>query len=211
MSIDETPSSAFWDRVARRYAAMSMRNPAAWETTLERVQAHMGPQDRVLELGCGTGSTALRLAPLAEQYIATDYSAEMIAIAREKQAGTDLENLDFRVAKIGNDDLPEGPFDAVIAFNVLHLLPDRQLALREIFDLLSPGGLLISKTPCLGGVYRLLQPVVAALHLFGKAPKLEFLRPVSLEREISHAGFEMLERGDYPARPPSRFIVAAKR
>jgi hypothetical protein len=50
--------------------------------------------------------------------------------------------------------------------------------------------------------------------MFGKrekAPKLEFLRPVSLEREISDAGFEMLERGDYPALPPSRFIVAAKR
>ncbi len=146
-----------------------------------------------------------------EQYIATDYSAEMIAIAREKQVGTDLENLDFHVAKIGNDDLPEGPFDAVLAFNVLHLLPDRQLALREIFDLLRPGGLFISKTPCLGGVYRLLQPVVAALQLFGKAPRLEFLRPASLEREISDAGFEILEHADYPARPPSRFIVAAKR
>jgi hypothetical protein len=46
-----------------------------------------------------------------------------------------------------------------------------QLALKEIFDLLRPGGLFISKTPCLGGVYRLLQPVLAALQLFGKAAK----------------------------------------
>jgi SAM-dependent methyltransferase len=106
-----------------------------------------------------------------EQYTATDYSAEMIAIAREKQAETDLENLDFRVGKVGNNDLPEGLFDAVLSFNVLHLLPDRQLALKEIFDLLRPGGLFISKTPCLGGVYRLLQPVLAALQLFGKAAK----------------------------------------
>jgi len=207
---ENTDPSAFWNRVARRYAGMSVRNPSAYETTLDRVRAHLESTDRVLELGCGTGSTGIRLAPSVGQYIATDYSAEMIAVAREKQAEAKIQNLDLRIAQVGDASLPEGPFDVVLAFNVLHLLSDRRVALEDVSRRLRPGGLFISKTPCLGGGYRILQPIVAALHFFGKAPKLRFLTPASLEREIADIGFEIREHGDYPARPPSRFILAAK-
>ena len=203
-------TSAFWSRVARRYANLSIRNPSAYEATLERVQTYLTPEDRVLELGCGTGSTALRLAPLVKHYIATDYSAEMIAIAREKQAEAAVKNLDFQNAQPGDGSLPEGPFDAILAFNVLHLLPNRSSALDEVYRRLRPGGSFISKTPCLGGLYQILRPVVAGLHLIGKAPEIGFLAPASLEGEIIDANFEIRERGDYPARPPSRFIVAVK-
>lgn len=202
--------SSFWNGVARRYAAMPMRNQASYEATLERIRAHLKPTDRVLELGCGTGSTALRLAPLVAHYNATDYSAEMIAIAREKQAESDVTNLDFTVVQAAEGALPEIPFDAILAFNVLHLLPDRDKVFADTSCRLRTGGLFISKTPCLGGMYRVLQPVVAVLRRFGKAPRLAFLTPVSLERELTKAGFIIREHGNYPARPPSRFIVAAK-
>lgn len=202
--------SSFWNGVARRYAAMPMRNQASYEATLERIRAHLKPSDRVLELGCGTGSTALRLAPLVAHYTATDYSAEMIAIAGEKQAEGDVTNLDFVVVQVAEGALPEKPFDAILAFNLLHLLPDRDKAFADIFCRLRTGGLFISKTPCLGGIYRVLQPVVAILRLLGIAPSLAFLTPRSLEREMIKAGFQIRECGNYPARPPSRFVVAAK-
>ena len=154
-------AASFWDRVARRYAAMPMRNPDTYEATLERIRAHLKPTDRVLELGCGTGSTALRLAPLVAQYTAVDFSAEMIAIARERQAEGEVANLDFVVVTVADGSFPDGPFDAILAFNVLHLLPDRDTAFADTFGRLRTGGLFMSKTPCLGGVYRVLQPVVA--------------------------------------------------
>jgi ubiquinone/menaquinone biosynthesis C-methylase UbiE len=147
---------------------------------------------------------------LVAQYTAVDFSAEMIAIARERQAEGEVANLDFVVVTVADGSFPDGPFDAILAFNVLHLLPDRDTAFADTFGRLRTGGLFISKTPCLGGVYRVLQPVVAILRLFGKAPRLAFLTPRSLEREITQAGFEIREHGNYPARPPSRFIVAAK-
>ena len=202
--------SAFWDRVARRYAGMSMRHPDAYEATLRLVRAHLRNDDRVLELGCGTGTTALQLAPSVERYVASDYSAEMIVIAGEKKAEAYAENLELCVAQTGDGSLPDGPFDAVLAFNVLHLLPDRRVAFKEISQRLRPGGLFISKTPSLGGAFRFLQPVVALLRLFGKAPSFNFLTPALLEAEIENAGFKIIERGNYPARPPSRFIVATK-
>jgi ubiquinone/menaquinone biosynthesis C-methylase UbiE len=209
MMINKTPQ-AFWDRVAPRYAKMAMRNPDAYETTLKLTKAHLHAEDRVLELGCGTGATALRLAPSVGQYVATDYSAKMIAIADDAQVSNGTHNITPCVASLGDGSLPTGPFDAVVAFNLLHLLQNRRAAFTEVFDLLRPGGVFISKTPCLGGIFRAFQPVLALLQLFGKAPDFNFITTAGLERDITSAGFEIIERGDYPSGPPRRFIVAQK-
>jgi SAM-dependent methyltransferase len=202
----ETPQAAFWNRVADRYAAMPMRAPDAWEETLARTAAHLSPDDRVLEVGCGTGSTACRLAPGVAEYVATDDAARMVAIAAERGAG--IAGLRAVQARPGDGSLPAGPFDAVLAFNLLHLLPDLPAALAELRDVLGPGGRLIAKTPCLGGPYLVLWPVLRALQAAGKAPPLRCLTPGALEREIVRAGFAIDSRADLPRRPPSRFVVA---
>jgi SAM-dependent methyltransferase len=207
----ESPQTAFWNGMARRYAAAPMRSPENWEKTLDLTAARLSPGDRVLEIGCGTGSTALRLACHVAAYVGTDDASAMIAIARERLAETPVPGLSFETGRPGDGSLPEGAFDAVTAFNLLHLLPDLPAALAELRGRLKPGGLLITKTPCLGGNrYAALWPVVMALRLIGKAPPLRFLSPARLEAEIARAGFEILERGDYPAMPPSRFVVARK-
>jgi ubiquinone/menaquinone biosynthesis C-methylase UbiE len=206
----ESPQAAFWNRIARRYAASPIRRPEAWEATLDRVRAHFAPGDRVLELGCGTGSTALRLAPHVAEYIGTDDATGMVAIARERLEAEPVAGLSFEAARPGDGSLPAGPFDAVLGFNFLHLLPDLPTAVGEAKDLLKPGGLLITKTPCLSGFWRALWPVLATLRAFGKAPSFRFLSTARLEAEIVAAGFTIEERGDYPARPPSRFVVARK-
>lgn len=205
------PDTAFWDRVARRYATMAIRNPADYEATLDKVRARLKPDDKVLELGCGTGTTALRLADAVAHYVASDFSAEMIAIADEKRTAAGIANVTPCTGQLGDGSIPEGPYDAILAFNLLHLLPDRPRALAEIARNLDAGGLFMSKTPCLGGPYRLLQPLLWTLRRFGKAPDFHFLSPARLEREMTQAGFEILERGDHPNRPPRRFIVATKR
>ena len=51
-------SEAFWDGVADKYAKTPIPDEADYAYTLERVRAHLKPGDRVLEIGCGTGSTA---------------------------------------------------------------------------------------------------------------------------------------------------------
>jgi ubiquinone/menaquinone biosynthesis C-methylase UbiE len=187
-----------------------MRNPEQYEVTLAKVLAQLRPEDRVLELGCGTGTTALRLAGAVRQYIASDYSPEMIAIATEKRTTFNAQTLEFCIGAPCDGSLPDGPFDVILGFNLLHLLPDRKSALAEIAQKLAPGGLFISKTPCLGGLYRVLQPVVGLLQMMGKAPQLRFVKPAELEREIIAAGFVVLDSGDYPKKPPSRFIIAKK-
>lgn len=199
---------AFWNRLARRYAARPIDDPEAYAATLERVRAHLGPEDSVLELGCGTGSTALLLAPHVARYVATDFSPRMLEIARAKPEGAALPHLSFVEAEVGA--APQGPFDAVLAFSVLHLVPDLPAALRGVRDRLPPGGLFISKTICLGDLGLWLRGLVPAMRLVGLAPPVRFLTRAALEREIAAAGFEIVETADYPAKQAARFVVARR-
>lgn len=202
----------FWDRFSARYAAMPVQDEAAYATTLARTRSHLSPEDSALELGCGTGTTALALAPAVAHYRATDISGGMIAIARAKPPVGPVE-----FAQAGLDDNWLGAsYDTVLAFNLLHLIDDLDGALAAIAALVKPGGLFISKTICkpterLNWKYRLMLWALPALQMIGKAPRID-LRPIEAhEAAIEQAGFEILERDCYPASPPSRFIVARKR
>jgi SAM-dependent methyltransferase len=57
----------FWDRIARRYAADPIADMPGYEATLQRVQGLLSTEQEVLEIGCGTGTTALLLAPLSRR------------------------------------------------------------------------------------------------------------------------------------------------
>lgn len=135
----------FWDRTSRAYARGAVADQAGYERTLDRTRALLGPGDRVLELGCGTGTTALRLAGDVQSYLATDISAGMIAIAEEKRAAAPVPALAFRTATAEALAPEVGPFDAVLGFNYLHLVRDLPGTLRRIHALLAAEGLFISK------------------------------------------------------------------
>lgn len=196
----------FWDGIADRYARRDVRDAEAYATTLERTRAHLQPGDRVLELGSGTGTTALTLAKGVAHLTGTDVSGRMVAIAESRADEAQAPNVEFRHGGFPTD-APEGPFDVVLAFNLLHLLDDLPGALAEVRARLVPGGRFISKTPCLGDGMG-LRIALRAMQLFGLAPPLNRLDPDGLVDAIAAAGFEIVETGDYPADPPSRFVVA---
>src|SRR5690606_10027019 len=160
----------FWDRAARKYARAPIADAAGYERTLARTRALLGAADRVVEIGCGTGSTALRIAPGVGRIVGSDVSSEMIAIARAKAAAQAVSNAEFLISAADQVPGADHSFDAAVAFNVLHLIADRRGALRRMHRLLRPGGLLISKTPCLTEMSRLIRLAVPAMRLIGKAP-----------------------------------------
>jgi len=88
----------FWDRAARKYAASPIDDEAGFERTLARTRALMPPDARVLELGCGTGTAALRLADSVKSHVGTDISAGMIAIAQEKMETAHQNGLNATLA-----------------------------------------------------------------------------------------------------------------
>jgi ubiquinone/menaquinone biosynthesis C-methylase UbiE len=205
-------SAKFWDGLAVKYAAQPIANMDAYEQTLERVVSYLRPDARVLELGCGTGGTALRLAPHVANMLATDYSGGMITQARARDGA---ENVTFLQADTFSPELEKGGYDVVMGFNLFHLMQDPEAAMTRIHDLLLPGGLFISKTPCLGGnglglkmsVIKVLLPLAQWV---GKAPFVRFDSISEFEEMVLRSGFSIIETGSYPARPPSRLIVAER-
>ena len=198
--------AAFWDRIAPRYAKSPISDPAAYEETLTRVRTYLKSTDTVLELGCGTGSTALKLRDSAGSYAASDISPGMIEIARAKEGA---ENIDFRVGDATANSYVDLDVDVVLAFNLLHLVPQLEANLTDIHAMLPEGGLFISKTPAIGEKWY-FRPMVAAMRLVGKAPYVRFLKVDEIDRLIEAAGFRIIETGLYPPRTPSRFVVARK-
>ena len=200
----------FWDRIARKYARDPIKDMPGYTRTLESTRQRLRETDTVLELGCGTGTTALALAPSVARLVGTDVSGEMITIAREKARAQGCANAEFEVAPADRAREADGPFDAVLAFNVLHLVSDRSSLLQRAISVLKPGGLFISKTPCLSEMNPLLRIAVPVARLAGKAPHVAFFSALALEHEIEAAGFDIAERARHGSgrKDPRIFIVA---
>lgn len=210
-SVDAPTPARFWDRRAASYAKSPVPDAAAYERTLERVRAHLTRSDRVLELGCGTGTTALTLAGSVRELVATDYSAEMLAIAAEKARTGGTANVSFRQCTLDEPELEPGSFDVVMAMNLLHLLDDIPARMRRVHELVRPGGLFVSKTQCLGDRAAALRFLIPVMRAAGLAPHVTFVTERSLAEDLGAAGFEIVETGMYPRKTRSYFVVAQRR
>ena len=206
----------FWDRIARKYAADPIKDMDGYARTVDRTRHYLRGTDTVLELGCGTGTTALKLAAYVSRMMATDLSGEMIAIAREKAAAQACGNAEFAAAtpERAADGVPwpDGSFDAVLAFNLWHLVADRTSALAHVHRVLKPGCLFVSKTPCLAEMNPLIRLAVPVMQLVGKAPYVAIFSATALEREIEAAGFAIIERARHGSgRKDARIFIVARK
>lgn len=156
--------------------------------------------------GCGTGGTAITLAPHVVAYVATDFSAEMVRIAQAKPAP---ENLRFSVAT-AQTALTGGLYDAVCAFNVLHLVDDLPTLLTDCFRSLQPGGLLISKTWCFADLGRRPRLLFATLKAFGLFPPAAFLTETQLHGMLQDAGFAVVDHRVFGSRQQNPTLIARK-
>jgi cyclopropane fatty-acyl-phospholipid synthase-like methyltransferase len=213
-----TDLAAFWNNAAPKYAKSAIADPAAYEYTLERTRSYLKPDDHVLELGCGTGSTPLLLAPHVKQITAMDLSSGMLAIAQEKTDKAGIKNLQF----VESGSVPStGHYDVVMGYSLFHLVPDMEARFKQINALLPEGGYFISKTACLadagdsiGGRFKslMIRVMIPLMQLVGKAPYVRRFTARELEAAVTKAGFEIVESGNHPkGPPPAHYIVARKR
>jgi SAM-dependent methyltransferase len=203
----------FWDRIAVKYAADPIADMAGYEATLRRVQGLLSADQDVLEIGCGTGTTALRLAPFTRRLLATDVSTGMIAIAREKLAAQPIPQLSFAAADADEPAFGQGAYDVALAFNVLHLVSDLDHALALAVQALRPSGLLISKTPCIAEMNPLIPHLVLPLmRAIGKAPHVLCFNGDALQSAIARQGMDIVsvERHGTRGKDNRVFIVARK-
>lgn len=208
-----TKEAKFWDKVAEKYARDPIKDMDAYTYTLERSRSYLKPTDTVLEIGCGTGSTALLLAETVGEYHGTDISSEMIAIARRKVAETSIPNLSFEVSTVEDALAQDQTVNVICAFSILHLIRDLRGTLKSAADSLPEGGLLISKTPCLRsmgfGMKVAIKIALPLMQLLGKAPFVHNLNTDEIVKMLEEVGFEILETVPSP-KGAHHYVVARK-
>ena len=105
--------------------------------------AQLHPGETVLDLGSGGGIDVLlsarRVGPSGKAY-GLDMTAEMLALARENQRKSGIQNAEFLQGEIENIPLPDHSVDVIISNCVINLSGDKDRVLREAFRVLKPGG-----------------------------------------------------------------------
>ena len=202
-------TARFWDRIADRYAAKPVPDEAVYQRKLAITRDLLDPHAQVLELGCGTGSTAIALAPCAAHILATDVSSRMIDIAREKATAAGITNVEFRQLAVDRVPMPTASLDAILAHSLLHLLDDWRAVIAEAHRALRPGGVLVMSTVCLRDGFGFMRPVAPIGRWLGLLPRLSFFTRDELETDLEMAGFE-IEQAWQPGAKRGVFHVARK-
>ena len=139
-------SRTFWDRVAGLYDLFEWSNRKVNAAARARVGELVPAGACVLDCAAGTGEFSLAVAKRAGSVLCTDQSEAMLARARKKARKRGLSNVSFAHRDLTALPDPDGSYDAVIAANVLHLLPNPEIAVRELWRVTALGGRLILPT-----------------------------------------------------------------
>ena len=133
-----------YDAIARVYDPWSLSVVEDIDFYVEEALASGGP---VVELACGTGRIAVRVAEAGIPVIGVDGSQGMLEVARERASAAGVEALvDLRLGDMREPPVPERVPLVLIPFrSLLHMTTeaDRDRALRAVRDLLLPEGRLI--------------------------------------------------------------------
>jgi ubiquinone/menaquinone biosynthesis C-methylase UbiE len=201
----------FWNDIAEKYAAQPVADVPAFERKKQITREYLTPKATILEVGCGTGSLALAMAPFAGHIHAMDISPEMVRIAKGKKEAEGVTNVSFHLGTLdGALPVEPGQLDGAWAYSILHLLDDRRGALERIFELLKPGGTFISSNVCLGGTWVPYGALIAVLRWFGKAPMVHLYDRDTILRELREVGFETVTEHDVGAKANVAFVTATK-
>lgn len=200
----------FWNMLSKGYDKQVKRYQDAYEQCIATTRKYAEPHHALLDFACGTGIVTTQIAPDVDRVLAIDISPQMIEAAQDKAESKALTNVDFRTTDIQTLDTAEHTFDLILAFNILHYLPDVNAALTRIHALLKPGGYFISATDCIRDNPTMATRIVTLLSRVGVLPKMRAYRAAELEAEIEAVRFNIISSRNVFSIPPNQLIVAQK-
>jgi trans-aconitate methyltransferase len=118
-------------------------------------QLEVKPGERILDVGCGTGTLTEKIASLGATVVGTDRSPEMVEQARDKFPSLHFEVMDARELRFAE------PFDAVFSNATLHWIKEADRVAAGVAVALKPGGRFVAE---FGGKGNIDQVVAAAQH-----------------------------------------------
>lgn len=143
---DRDRDRAYWDRQAARYDLSMKLLGRPMPRMVQLVEDAARGAAHVLEVAAGTGLVTMAIARSAQHVIATDYADAMVQMLRQRVREAGLSNVTCEPADLYALRYAPASFDAVVAANVLHLVPDLDAALAALKRVLKSGGRLIVPT-----------------------------------------------------------------
>ncbi|WP_051213619.1 class I SAM-dependent methyltransferase [Maritalea myrionectae] len=202
--------SSFWNKQATRYDAAISDHDAQYATRLNQLRQLIKPTDVVLDFGCASGEIALDLAPHVKSIEGIDPANAMIELAYNKAAKRDIKNASFLTADIFDPRLEPESYDAILAFNVMHLVKDHHEVIHRAKALLKPGGMLFVETPCLGEFTWWKRQIILAASALRLAPFIHVYKFGEPEAELKAHDFHILGARNAPDQDCRASIAAQK-
>lgn len=203
-------SQKFWNGRSANYDRAISNHDAQYEQRLDQMRQLLKPSDNVLDCGCATGEIALDLAPYVNTIEGIDVADVMIKRATEKAQQRSVQNASFLTGDIFDPRLEPESYDAILAFNILHLVHERDETLFRIKQLLRPGGMLFVETPCMREASFPLRAAIKIAGVVGLAPYAHFYRYGEPEAELKAHQFNILGAGTDPENDFRVSIAAQK-
>lgn len=203
-------SEKFWDRMANYYDRVEKKDELTYIKIIEKTKQYLKISDVVLDYGCGTGLISNEIADNVKIIHAIDTSSKMIEIAKRKADGRKIENIDYENSTIFDERYKRGSFDVILVFYILHLLEDTPKVMKRMNELLKPGGLIISASPCMGEK-TFLSILLSLVGKIGLIPNIRSFKISELEDSIANGNFEIVETECLHKSSPEYFIVAKKK
>lgn len=205
----------FWDKVADSYEKTEERFERVHTRVIGNTKKHLKQSDTVLDYGCATGTKTFALATHVKSIQGIDISSKMIEGAKRKVAERKIENVQFEHITLFDESLKKESFDVVMAFNILHAIKENRQVVERIAELLKPGGLFITSTPCLKERIAFVNRMQLVFYLIlikaGLVPDmLTLFRIPELEDLVQKSDFQIVETEKLYYRMTSYFIVANK-
>ena len=207
-------SEKMWNQLAKNWDTPGVNLGGNDLKIIEMTKKYLNPGSIVLDYGCATGSIALEIASMVNEVHGIDISSNMIEIANSKVDERNIKNISFARAAIFDESLEKEAFDVILSLSILHLVEDTSQVMGRVNQLLKPGGIFISATPCLGE--RTFLSVLMNLPIFllsrvGVIPSITFFSASSLTTAITNMGFQTIEQKDLSVRPLREYFLVARK
>ncbi|HKK56160.1 class I SAM-dependent methyltransferase [Marinobacter sp.] len=208
-------SEEFWDKASKNYDKTEERFEYIHKKARENTRKYLKESQIVLDYGCGTGTASCEFASLVEEIYGIDISSEMIRIAKDKLAASEVDNVNFEKADIFDSKYQNESFDVILAFNMLHTVPNPQSVVQRVNDLLKHDGLFISTTPCLGQKMSFLVNLqiqfVRVLCKLGVIPiPIRRIKSTDIDELLAIGKFQTIESEKIFKGASSYFVTAKK-